>query len=103
MESGHQTRRSDAAPIASVPITTAPAARGETAPALLALRVTPPACRTSMDLADSTIITSTRSGSTGDALPPAPWVNVVGNPVAGFVVSESGTGTTGPTTAISID
>ena len=30
----------------------------------------------------------------GNELPPAPWVNVVGNPVAGFVVSESGTGTT---------
>ncbi|MEO8575349.1 MAG: glucoamylase family protein [Gemmatimonadales bacterium] len=30
----------------------------------------------------------------GSELPPAPWVNVVGNPAAGFVVSESGTGTT---------
>ncbi len=29
---------------------------------------------------------------TGDVLPPAPWVNVIGNPEAGFVVSESGTG-----------
>jgi len=27
-------------------------------------------------------------------LPPAPWVNVVGNPVAGFIVSEGGSGTT---------
>ncbi|MEO5581010.1 MAG: glucoamylase family protein [Gemmatimonadaceae bacterium] len=31
---------------------------------------------------------------TGDALPPAPWVNVIGNPAGGFVVSESGTGVT---------
>ena len=30
----------------------------------------------------------------GDILPPAPWVNVVGNPSAGFIVSESGTGPT---------
>jgi cyclic beta-1,2-glucan synthetase len=29
-----------------------------------------------------------------DVLPPAPWVNVVGNPSAGFIVSESGTGST---------
>jgi len=28
-----------------------------------------------------------------DELPPAPWVNVVGNPAAGFIASESGTGT----------
>ncbi|MDP9202491.1 MAG: carbohydrate-binding protein [Gemmatimonadota bacterium] len=31
---------------------------------------------------------------TGSDLPPAPWINVVGNPVAGFVVSEGGSGTT---------
>ena len=31
---------------------------------------------------------------TGSDLPPAPWVNVVGNPVAGFIVSEGGSGTT---------
>ena len=31
---------------------------------------------------------------TGDVLPPAPWVNVVGNPSAGFIVSESGAGAT---------
>jgi cyclic beta-1,2-glucan synthetase len=30
----------------------------------------------------------------GDSLPPAPWVNVIGNPAAGFVVSESGAGFT---------
>ena len=30
----------------------------------------------------------------GDALPPAPWVNVVGNPSAGFIISESGGGST---------
>ncbi|MEO5590227.1 MAG: glucoamylase family protein [Gemmatimonadaceae bacterium] len=30
----------------------------------------------------------------GDVLPPAPWINVVGNPAGGFVVSESGTGVT---------
>ena len=28
----------------------------------------------------------------GDSLPPAPWVNVIGNPAGGFIVSESGTG-----------
>ena len=27
-------------------------------------------------------------------LPPAPWINVVGNPAAGFIVSESGAGVT---------
>jgi len=31
---------------------------------------------------------------TGDKLPPAPWANVIGNPAAGFIVSESGTGPT---------
>ena len=31
---------------------------------------------------------------TGSDLPPAPWVNVVGNPVAGFIVSEGGSGVT---------
>jgi len=31
---------------------------------------------------------------TGDVLPPAPWVNVIGNPAGGFVISESGTGPT---------
>ncbi|MEP6551006.1 MAG: hypothetical protein ABJB95_07470, partial [Gemmatimonadales bacterium] len=31
---------------------------------------------------------------TGSDLPPAPWTNVVGNPVAGFIVSEGGSGTT---------
>jgi cyclic beta-1,2-glucan synthetase len=31
---------------------------------------------------------------TGSDLPPAPWINVVGNPAAGFVVSEGGSGTT---------
>ncbi|HEX7596431.1 MAG TPA: glucoamylase family protein, partial [Gemmatimonadaceae bacterium] len=31
---------------------------------------------------------------TGSDMPPAPWVNVVGNPVAGFIVSEGGSGTT---------
>jgi cyclic beta-1,2-glucan synthetase len=31
---------------------------------------------------------------TGDSLPPAPWVNVIGNPAAGFIVSETGTGPT---------
>ena len=30
----------------------------------------------------------------GSDLPPAPWVNVVGNEVAGFIVSEGGSGTT---------
>ena len=30
----------------------------------------------------------------GDALPPAPWANVIGNPAAGFIVSDSGTGVT---------
>jgi cyclic beta-1,2-glucan synthetase len=30
----------------------------------------------------------------GDTLPPAPWINVVGNPAAGFIVSESGAGVT---------
>jgi len=29
---------------------------------------------------------------TGAALPPAPWVNVIGNPAGGFCVSESGCG-----------
>jgi cyclic beta-1,2-glucan synthetase len=31
---------------------------------------------------------------TGDSLPPAPWANVIGNPSAGCVISESGTGVT---------
>ncbi len=31
---------------------------------------------------------------TGDMLPPAPWVNVIGNAAAGFIVSEAGTGVT---------
>src|SRR5688500_3171782 len=31
---------------------------------------------------------------TGDRLPPAPWANVVANSAAGFIVSESGTGST---------
>ena len=31
---------------------------------------------------------------TGSDLPPAPWVNVVGNEVAGFIASEGGSGTT---------
>jgi cyclic beta-1,2-glucan synthetase len=31
---------------------------------------------------------------TGSDLPPAPWINVVGNPTAGFLVSEGGSGTT---------
>ena len=31
---------------------------------------------------------------TGSDLPPAPWINVVGNPSAGFLVSEGGSGTT---------
>jgi cyclic beta-1,2-glucan synthetase len=31
---------------------------------------------------------------TGSDLPPAPWVNVVGNPAGGFIVSEGGSGTT---------
>ena len=31
---------------------------------------------------------------TGSSLPPAPWINVVGNPAAGFIVSESGAGVT---------
>jgi cyclic beta-1,2-glucan synthetase len=30
---------------------------------------------------------------TGDILPPAPWINVIANPSAGFFVSESGNGT----------
>lgn len=30
----------------------------------------------------------------GEMLPPAPWVNVIGNPAAGFIASESGTGVT---------
>lgn len=30
----------------------------------------------------------------GDVLPPAPWANVIGNPNAGFIVTESGTGVT---------
>ncbi|MDO8501759.1 MAG: glucoamylase family protein [Gemmatimonadaceae bacterium] len=28
----------------------------------------------------------------GDNLPPAPWVNVIGNPAGGFIVSETGAG-----------
>jgi cyclic beta-1,2-glucan synthetase len=31
---------------------------------------------------------------TGSDLPPEPWINVVGNPVGGFLVSEGGSGTT---------
>src|SRR5256885_7020902 len=31
---------------------------------------------------------------TGSDLPPAPWINVVGNPSSGFIVSEGGSGTT---------
>ena len=31
---------------------------------------------------------------TGSDYPPAPWVNVVGNPQGGFIVSEGGSGTT---------
>jgi cyclic beta-1,2-glucan synthetase len=31
---------------------------------------------------------------TGSDLPPAPWVNVVGNPAGGFIVSEGGSGMT---------
>jgi cyclic beta-1,2-glucan synthetase len=31
---------------------------------------------------------------TGDSLPPAPWINVIGNPAAGFIVSEAGSGPT---------
>ena len=31
---------------------------------------------------------------TGSEYPPAPWVNVVGNPAGGFIVSEGGSGTT---------
>jgi cyclic beta-1,2-glucan synthetase len=31
---------------------------------------------------------------TGSDYPPAPWVNVIGNPVGGFIVSEGGSGTT---------
>jgi cyclic beta-1,2-glucan synthetase len=31
---------------------------------------------------------------TGSDLPPAPWINVVGNQVGGFLVSEGGSGTT---------
>src|SRR3979409_1485510 len=31
---------------------------------------------------------------TGSDLPPAPWINVVGNPVGGFCVSEGGSGVT---------
>src|SRR5207253_2783138 len=31
---------------------------------------------------------------TGAELPPAPWVNVIGNPAGGFCVSESGCGAT---------
>ncbi len=31
---------------------------------------------------------------TGSDLPPAPWINVVGNPVGGFYVSEGGSGVT---------
>ncbi|MEJ7758324.1 MAG: glucoamylase family protein [Gemmatimonadaceae bacterium] len=30
----------------------------------------------------------------GEELPPAPWVNVIGNPAGGFVVSETGAGVT---------
>ncbi|MGI9043993.1 MAG: GH36-type glycosyl hydrolase domain-containing protein [Gemmatimonadaceae bacterium] len=30
----------------------------------------------------------------GDELPPAPWINVVGNPAGGFTVSETGSGAT---------
>ena len=30
----------------------------------------------------------------GVDLPPAPWVNVIGNPAAGFIISESGSGVT---------
>lgn len=30
----------------------------------------------------------------GDSLPPAPWINVVGNPAGGFLISESGAGMT---------
>jgi cyclic beta-1,2-glucan synthetase len=30
----------------------------------------------------------------GDALPPAPWINVIGNPVSGCLISESGSGAT---------
>jgi cyclic beta-1,2-glucan synthetase len=30
----------------------------------------------------------------GERLPPAPWVNVVGNPAGGFIASETGTGVT---------
>ncbi len=30
----------------------------------------------------------------GHELPPAPWINVVGNPAAGFIASETGTGVT---------
>ena len=28
----------------------------------------------------------------GETLPPAPWVNVIGNPTAGLCISESGCG-----------
>src|SRR6185369_10321162 len=31
---------------------------------------------------------------TGDSLPPAPWVNVMGNPVCGCLISEAGSGAT---------
>ncbi len=31
---------------------------------------------------------------TGDTLPPAPWINVVGNPAGGFLISETGAGMT---------
>jgi len=31
---------------------------------------------------------------TDDTLPPAPWINVVGNPAGGFLISESGAGMT---------
>ncbi len=30
----------------------------------------------------------------GEQLPPAPWINVIGNPAGGFIVSESGAGAT---------
>ncbi|HUQ19536.1 MAG TPA: glucoamylase family protein [Gemmatimonadaceae bacterium] len=30
----------------------------------------------------------------GDSLPPAPWINVIGNPVSGCLISESGSGAT---------
>ena len=30
----------------------------------------------------------------GNALPPAPWINVIGNPAGGFIASDAGTGVT---------